>query len=144
MRRRKHADEIIRFANSKEGTKVWFSHQFQSWKLTDEPIWSDGSKYIVDDGWAELRKAEADGKIIEARLSPDIWSKHIINEEFAPSYYRIQPDEIIYYYQWERLEMNNNRLVTSPFYVSDSEAIQLRYKDKGWRKKESSKRTWNG
>ena len=138
---RKHKKEIIRYANSKDGAQVWFSHNFQEWKLTEEPIWVDSTNYIVDDKWADLRKAQIDGKIIEAKITPDTWSKHNLNESFAPSYYRIQPNDPIYYYQWEKLNSSNDTIMISQFMTDERAKRSASTKD-GWRKIELSKREW--
>ena len=133
---------MIRWANSKEDTKVWIKQDRGDWFLSANNIaWNKDNQYIVNDGWAELRKAEADGKIIEARLTPDIWSEHDLNESFRPSYYRVKPDEPTYYYQWEKL-YPEGRIITSE-YLTDERADYDGYQvGDGWRRIESSKRTW--
>ena len=144
----KHKDEILRFANSKQDVCVWQKEFIEDeWKKYTNASWLRDTMYIVDDAYAEIRKAQADGKTIERLNISNVWvecnnckfTENIFNGAHS---YRIKTDEPTYYYQWERLEMNNKRIVTSPFYVSDFEATQLSYEDKGWRKIESSKREW--
>ena len=64
-----HRDEIIRYANCTEGTKVWerYNRDGESWMLTDLPLWSKDCIYVVDDMYAELRKESIDtGRPIQA------------------------------------------------------------------------------
>ena len=149
----KHKEEIIRWANSPKGTKVWIKHIVGNWFLCEGTIaWNEKYQHIVDDEWAELRKAYVDGETIEYTMDSTSWTKSTIcnifdfgKKVYTPlgvNYYRIKPDEQTYYYQWERLEMNDNRLVISSYYLTDSEAVTLKYEEKGWRKIESSKREW--
>ncbi len=67
MKERKLKDEIIRFANSPVGTKIWVK-EMGSWNLVDYARWfedEDDIVYIVDDEFANLRKLEIDGKILQ-------------------------------------------------------------------------------
>ena len=59
MAKRKHQDEMIRFANSPEGTKVWYKSD-GCWYDIIKPIWVKKLHYIVDDKHAELRKLQHD------------------------------------------------------------------------------------
>ena len=54
-----HKDEIIRWANSKEGTKVWVNYPNEDiWYLLENTIvWHPKNKYIVNDKYADIRKA---------------------------------------------------------------------------------------
>lgn len=60
----RHKEEIVRWANSPDGTKVWEKLN-SGWHLSTYPAWSPNVPYIVDDEWAELRKAQADGKQLQ-------------------------------------------------------------------------------
>ncbi len=65
MKERKLKDEIIRFANSPVGTKIWVK-EMGSWLIVEYARWlEDDVIYIVDDEFANLRKAEADGRILQ-------------------------------------------------------------------------------
>lgn len=58
--KRVHKDEMIRFANSPEGTEVWFrnfSNDKNTWRLIRHASWNKDDGYIVNDANAELRKA---------------------------------------------------------------------------------------
>jgi hypothetical protein len=58
---RVHKEEMIRFANSPAGTKVWCkSNANGMWGKLKMPSWDENSSYIVDDEFAELRKQFVD------------------------------------------------------------------------------------
>lgn len=59
-----HKDEIIRWANSLEGTKIWHNSN-GTWSRVSSVNWKKTTKYIVDDEYAELRMAYADGMEIQ-------------------------------------------------------------------------------
>ena len=59
-----HKDEIIRWANCPDDTKVWYRRAESMWDIVVTPLWLFDVDYIVDDKYAELRKAQADGKTI--------------------------------------------------------------------------------
>jgi hypothetical protein len=54
--------------------------------------------------------------------------------------YRIKK-EPLYFYQWEKLS-NCGRHINVSAYVADEYAKEYKYEETGWRKVESSKRTW--
>jgi len=60
----KHEKEIIRWAKCPEGTEVWYKKKCGKWNLIDGPSWSAMVSYIVNDEYAEIRKAERDGETI--------------------------------------------------------------------------------
>jgi len=116
-----HKDEIIRWANSPEGTMVWYK-DFGHWIITDNPSWDSGTLYIVDDEWAELRKAQADGKQLQ-RFSGTWVDEDTLNmgtfEE--PKYWRIKPEGV---YEWQWIIMNNDSnsyWVTAGYFTSEEE-----------------------
>ena len=54
----KHKHEIIRWANSPDGTKVWVKKEGY-WEKTNIPNWNSSMyTFIVDDKQAEVRKAQ--------------------------------------------------------------------------------------
>ena len=59
---RKHKEEIIRYANSEEGTQVWCKpYGDDMWSLlVYNPDWKEDVTYIVDDVHAVLRKLQID------------------------------------------------------------------------------------
>jgi len=73
-----HEKEIKFWAEHKNGTKVWTKFDNTGWKLEAFPCWISANMYIVDDEWAELRKANADGYTIQQKgkvkhTMPDNW-----------------------------------------------------------------------
>ena len=96
-----HEKEIQRWATCPDGTKVWWKDNLRDWLLTVNASWNKKYNYIVDDEYAELRKAEADGKSIEynayyAPNSGGVWSKHLGNITLPVENYRIKSDSPIY------------------------------------------------
>ena len=59
-----HKKEIERWANCPDHTKVWVNEGENEWVLVNYPLWRRAFAYIVDDKYAELRKAEKDGDTI--------------------------------------------------------------------------------
>ncbi len=139
-----HEKEIQRWSTTPDGTGVWYRYKNDTkWdKLNAAQVgWHDWCIYIVDDEYAELRKAEADGKTIQiSNRNQTIWS-----DWSKPGYsegvinYRIKPEDI-YYYQWEQISENQDVIEISNFL--NNEVGDL-LKNDGWRKIESSKRTWD-
>ena len=63
---RAHKHEIIRFANTAAGTKVWVRRGSDTWTKSSHPLWRKLFTYIVDDEYAELRMASREsGKPIQ-------------------------------------------------------------------------------
>jgi len=60
----KHKEEIIRWANCPDGTKVWNKKDGFEWRTSEEPLWLIHHEYIVDDEYSEIRKAQAEGETI--------------------------------------------------------------------------------
>ena len=61
MKHRIHRDEMKRFADSEDGTLVWFKRETDTrWRKTREPRWHKDSSYILDNKYAELRKEGID------------------------------------------------------------------------------------
>ena len=74
-----HKDEIIRFANSKENTKVWCKQVRDNtcfWSLSNTPLWSGKSSYVVDDEYATVRKFFIDEGYIWQNTGVGGWFKH--------------------------------------------------------------------
>ena len=144
MEEQYHKEERIRHANAPRGTEVWLRNVAQSWKLTDEPIWSDRSKYIVDDEWSEIRKAHLNRKTIEFQDEYDKWVVRNLDTQVMCDItrYRIKSDEPLYYYQWEKM-LSHGAVITVTEYVLDDYAEKNGYKKDGWRKIENSRRTWD-
>ena len=70
------------------------------WKLIENPMFEEHAVYIQDDKYSDLRKAQADGKVIKYRYTQaerHKWYKADVND-FTSAYecdreYRIKPDE---------------------------------------------------
>ena len=60
----KHKKEITRWANCPDNTEVWYRACKNDWDKIKIPHWLINVEYIVDDKYAELRKALAEGKTI--------------------------------------------------------------------------------
>ena len=138
-----HKDEIIRFANAEQGTKVWSKISNEKWLLVNSAQWNPNNIYIVDDEYAELRKASADGKIIQYKHGSE-WSDTLTDSweiTIDTSRYRIKPDEPTYYYKWERL--NNDGSISLSAYASDEYSEKYDFKLNGYIRIDSSKRTWD-
>ncbi len=141
-----YSKEIKRWADSPDGTKVWkkFNNLDKEWLIAHNPFSESDTIYIVDDGYAKLRKAQIDGKAIEY-YHHHIWVEALTdawNIATDISKYRIKPDEPIYYYKWETCI--KNIIIKTSDSVTDNEATKRGYhRDPNWRKIESSKRTWD-
>lgn len=71
---KKHINEMKRWADAPDGTRVWFKDVDDlSWDTTLMPLWVESCIYIVDDEWAELRKAQADGKQLQVYQNMVKW-----------------------------------------------------------------------
>ena len=89
-----HANEIKRWADCPDGTKIWYKTPISTtWSTIEYPSWTERVKYIVDDEYAELRKAHTDGKQIEFQSMSGVWwcmeNPSWIEES---SKYRIKPE----------------------------------------------------
>jgi len=100
-----HKDEIIRWAKCPDGTKVWRKDKLDGeWQNFKAFEWRPDHIYIIDDEWAELRKAQIDGKQLQVKSKYECkWidvelSSYDINHS-DPKYWRIK-SEPVYEYQW--------------------------------------------
>jgi len=138
----KHSREIIRWAESPDGTKIWIKNKnFKEWTLKYHAMWNPESTYIVDDEWAEIRKAFIDGKTIELKFDEE-WGCSVITnvQKFdgdGIELYRIKPDEPVYEWQWIRCAEGVYH-ITNCFYSTVKE-IQSKH-NYDWTKFKSSKR----
>ena len=108
---RKYKDEIIRWANSPEGTETWIRDNHRphlNW-VRAKPCWLCSNTYIVDDEWATLRKAQVDGKQLQyldgvGDIGKATWIDSVILytdiRDTEPKYWRIKPDGPVYEWQW--------------------------------------------
>ena len=122
----KHATEIKRWADMPEGTSVWTKDINGKWYKTASPVWHKNEIYIVDDEWAELRKAQVDGKQIEFNISVDKWIPVSFIDETSrrsPKDYRVKP-EPVYEWQWYYEDVDGY-ILTSEFYTEEAAKIEL-------------------
>ena len=122
---RRHKDEIIRWLNSAEGRRVWINkNQGRGWYLhipSTINCWYDEHSYIVDDEWAELRKAQADGKQLEFNINGVEWicKTLMITEDTKienVNKWRIKPDIPEYEWQWIYQDATTLRFVLTETY----------------------------
>ena len=94
-----HEKEIIRWAKSPNGTGVWYKTVNNNiWSYMEKsPSWLGHIIYIVDDEWADIRKAAADGKTIQFKNTNgeffDVgFTINTSTENLNRDLYRIKPD----------------------------------------------------
>ena len=98
-----HKKEIIRWASSHNNTQVWYKFKQpiagndDKWYLTTYcPSWRSDCHYVVDDEWAEIRKAVIDGKTIQKETKRgwvDIkFTKKTLTKNKNVNKYRIKPE----------------------------------------------------
>ena len=139
-----------RLADAPHGTKVWVKRSTGSWETQQSVGWFDNFTYVIDDGWAEIRKAMVDGKIVEFYNGCNYNDTQFSIDEIGTtghtlSSYRIKPDvvEPVYYYQYEKISDSNNGCISISDYMTDNFAIANCFTSvDGWFKIESSKREW--
>ena len=90
-----HEKEICYWARHIDGTPVWVRLK-DEWKLQKIPIWITNAKYIVDNKWAKLRKAQIDGKQLQYNYIDEGWTNEyftLANLNDRLSKWRIKPGE---------------------------------------------------
>ena len=93
---RKHIDEMRRWADAPDGTKVWSKYsKNDSWIINNDPPFWPICDYVVDDEWAELRKAEIDGHHLQLKTQDGRWVWRelysMYMETTTPDRWRIAP-----------------------------------------------------
>ncbi len=69
-----HEKEMIRWAKSKEDTRVWYQIiGRKNWRSLSSPAFSKDCRYVVDDEFAEIRKAFIDGEKIQMKI---LWANN--------------------------------------------------------------------
>ena len=130
-----HKEEIKYWANHPNGTKVWLkSSKDTEWKLSNGYVaWFESSIYIVDDEWAELRKAQIDGKQLEFKEYLIHTREEKIYERIlgwvsmkttSPNDWRIKPEEPRYEWQWVIQYQTGHYSLTTKHYTSKDEALE--------------------
>ena len=117
---RKHRDEIIRWAKSPAGTNVWLKKSTADvWYDSIIPTWGDNVEYVLDDEWADIRKAFIDGETIQYyNKELGIWSDTLNRDASAfagrrVEMYRIKPKPV---YEWQ---CYFRRCITEPFTLTE-------------------------
>lgn len=119
-----HETEIKYWAEHPDGTRVWLKYEDCDWtSLQDHEInWrlKDGI-YIVDNQWAELRKAQADGK--QLQYNEGTWEDRILILSHIDLYnildWRIKSEEPVYEWQWIWFCERTGRYAISGFMTED-------------------------
>ena len=93
----KHKDIMLWFIENPD-KGVWIKGgAYSVWHLHENPEFTLVGKYIQNDEYAELRKAQADGKVIEWTDNPNIvgrtWYDNTTSFDMNIFMYRIKPDE---------------------------------------------------
>ena len=94
---RKWHKEIKRWAESPDGTKVWGKcSKDGKWYTHDNPPFWPICDYIVDDQWAELRKAQIDGRQLQMKNAKGDWYDarlgYDVLDYTSPESWRIKPE----------------------------------------------------
>lgn len=93
----KHWREIKRWVNS-NSSWVWRNKAKNcTWVKINDPSFLEEFEYVVDDEWAELRKAQIDGKQLQFNdLAGTGWIDRVLDEEYMsftePEDWRIKPE----------------------------------------------------
>jgi len=92
---KKHKNVMLWFIANPEKDVWGRDDNSDNWTLTDTPVFSLGSTFVQNDEYAEFRKAEADGKVVEVRtLSGDFEPASKNLSWYDPvGDYRIKSDE---------------------------------------------------
>jgi len=85
------------------------------------PTWFKNRVYVIDDEYAEIRKAFYDGKKIQWRCeSEQEWYPLSYDDFYKPvDKYRIKPEEPVYEYKFVRESPYNGWIVTEGYYPID-------------------------
>ena len=88
----KHSDVIKWFCDNPD-SMVWYQQRIsKNWVLTDAPAFGAHTSYVQNDEYAELRKAQANGKTIEVLCSGVFQTSGCLFNRL-PEDYRIKPDK---------------------------------------------------
>ena len=125
-----HKKEICYWSEHPDGTKVWYRHEDEegNWEDQFQPYWIPTDIYIVDNEWAELRKAQADGEVLERfDETTSVWKKSILTydnlKKDLPSRWHIKSKERVYEWQWIYFDINISRYyISKNSYASKEEA----------------------
>ena len=124
----------------KDGTEILrYYDKEEEWEAVEHPRFMVGRLYVINDKHVKERQAFALGKRIECRQMFQDWLP-IENPTFSQSIcYRVAEEEPTYYYKWEKL---GDRCIVVSAFITDEYAKDENFEEEGYRKIESSKRTW--
>ena len=144
-----HSDIIKAWA---DGAKIEFKTLNNEWERVVSPDWIEVINYRIKGGisiksWnkhKDMILSYWEGKEIECRLDEkDTWD--IVKKPIFGIHceYRVKSLEPVYFYQWEKL-FDENQIIISNGFITDERAKNSGItKEQGWRKIESSRRTWD-
>ena len=139
-----HASELIRWANAEKNTWVWYKRSgSKKWSKGQRISWDPSSTYIVDDEWATIRKAIADGGEAQVYRGGGAWEDRKAvplcpGEENNINNWRIKP-EPVYEYQWLQYdEPSGNYSLTD--YMTEEFADTLEYEKERFDRSKREKR----
>ena len=114
---KKHTREICRWTRYMDGTGVYRKYSDTvRWELTYAPYWHAEEEYIVEDKWAKIRMAQADGRQLQYIHRENIYTQNVMDRFFEvdvddvytdPSDWRVRPKENPY--AWETTNNNKRR-----------------------------------
>ena len=135
-----YRNEICLWANSPLGTEVWYKRKNtkDKWTCSISVLWNKDYIHIVDNEWAELRKAQIDGKQLQFKgLTTGQWYDTTLKYEDINNsyiqYWRIKPEPV---YEWQFLMYDE---CTKTYALTDF-MTQKEGKKLGYEKFDKSKR----
>jgi hypothetical protein len=124
-----HKEEMIRFANSPDGTLVWCKLPTNTlWCTRDAPIWDKDLVYIIDDEYATLRKQFIDDptqlqwfdKISKEWETSTLTDLDIFTRQLHVGYiYRIKPKTVTKWRWVMYITTQNDYYVTIDWYTEE-------------------------
>jgi len=143
---RPHEREILRWARTPEGTKVWCrgKKHGSEWSRTLYPLWRKNKFYVVDDEWASLRRAEIDGEQLECFDEKDnMWHDGSLSywamDHDTPRDWRVKPKRA-YEWKWIIRSKNGDFRLSVDYYRSKAEVEEKMCESEVFCKYEPSKR----
>ena len=111
---------------------VWVKKPGDEWKKVTHSMWERNEYvYIIDDRYAEIRKAFYDGETIQLRDFYYGCEWYDWNEKYEPKWnsysdIRIKPEEPIYEWQWYYIDhKNGGRVVLSRNFHTNRSSVDV-------------------
>jgi len=106
----KHWEALAWWKDKPEGAEIWCKGSLNKWNLSAQPTWNIECEYVINDKYAEYKKAEIEGKQIQYRTYNHFgdtveecnhkteWIDTTIKEfrsslQYSDIEFRIKPDE---------------------------------------------------